>query len=112
MYHKRMIVGLFAGFLLLVGSNAGMAAMWDRSCQVAIKDLQRLQQEITNKKQEMDNAQVVQAMPSNFVSSSLQNSVQIKGLAQAKEELKTLFHNMNFAVKEFSNVCLKRNKAS
>lgn len=44
-----------------------MAAMWDRHCQVAIEDLQRLQQEISVKKQEVDAARVVQAIPSNFV---------------------------------------------
>ena len=64
---KKVLVGLMIGCFFLVGTSSGMAAMWDRHCQVAIEDLQRLLQEISVKKQEVDAARVVQAIPSNFV---------------------------------------------
>ena len=113
MGQRKVLVGLMIGCLFLVGTNSVMAAMWDRHCQVAIEDLQALQHEIAIKKQEIDTARVVEAIPSNFVSGQLLASLRPStGKSQAVNELKRLFQNVEFAVAEFSRSCLKSNRVS
>lgn len=111
MGQKKVLVGLMIGCFFLVGTSSGMAAMWDRHCQVAIEDLQRLQQEISVKKQEVDVARLVKAIPSNFVFGQLQESINTyNDGSQAENELKVIFQNVRFAVSEFSRSCLKSHR--
>ena len=111
MRQKKVLVGLIIGCFFLVGTSSGMAAIWDRHCQVAIEDLQRLQKEISVKKQEVDVARLVKAIPSNFVSGYLQDSIDTyKDRSQAENELKVIFQNVSFAVSEFSRLCLKSHR--
>jgi hypothetical protein len=110
---KKVLVGLMIGCFFLVGTSSGMAALWDRNCQIAIEDLQRLQQEISVKKQEVDTERVVEAIPSNFVSGQLQAFLRASnGKSQAVNELKGLFKNIEFAVAAFSRSCLKSHRVS
>ena len=113
MEQKKVLVGLMIGCFFLVGTSSAMAALWDRNCQVSIEELQRLQQEISVKKQEIDAARVVRAIPSNFVSSQLQDSINTyHDQSQAVKDLKVLFQNVEFALAEFSRSCLKSNRVS
>ncbi len=113
MGQKKVLVGLMIGCFFLVGTSSAMAALWDRHCQVAIEDLQRLQQEIVVKKQEVDAGRVVQAIPSNFVFGQLQESINTyNDGSQAVNELKIIFQDVEFAVAEFSRSCLKHNRVS
>lgn len=107
MGQKHVWVGLLAVCILLIGTSFTFAALWDKQCQVAIDDVQRLQKEITVKKQEMDAARVVTAIPLNFVSDELQDSIRSNDRAQSVHELKALLRNMEFAVSDFSTFCLK-----
>ena len=112
MDRKRILASFFVGFLLLISANSAIAAMWDRHCQVAIEGLQQLQQEITTKKQEVDAARVVEAIPSNFISGQLQGAIKDHNKSQVLNEMKNLFHNLELALSELSNSCLKNNRAS
>ncbi len=101
------------GCFFLVGTSLGMAALWDRNCQVAIENLQRLQQEVLVKKQEVDVARMVKAIPSNFVSGYLQDTIDTyNDRSQAENELKVIFQNVRFAISEFLRLCLKSNRVS
>lgn len=109
MGHKHVVSSLLVGFVLLIGANSASAALWDQQCQVAIEHVQELQKEIAVKKQEVDTARVVAAISLNFVSDDLQVSKRSTDWTQSAKELKVLFQNMEFAVTEFSTLCLKRN---
>ncbi|GEM_PF-3171424 len=114
MNQRKVLVGFLVGFFLLAGTSAVMAALWDRQCQIAIEDLQRLQQEVALKKQEVDAARVVEAIPLNFVADQLQTSIatKTKRKSQALNELKILFQNVEFAFSELSRACFKHNTVS
>jgi len=113
MGQRKDLVGLVIACFFLIGTNSVMGAMWDRHCQVAIEDLQVLQHEIVTKKQEIETARVVEAIPSNFMSGQLEVSLKpSSGKAQAVSDMKLLFQNVEFAVAEFSRSCLKRNRFS
>jgi len=113
MRQRKVLVGLMIACFFLVGTSSAMAALWDLHCQVAIEDLQRLQQEIAVKKQEIDAVRVVKAIPSNFVSGQLQESIDTyNDGSQGVNELKFLFQNVEFAVAEFSRSCLKSHRVS
>jgi len=111
---KTLLVSFMIGCFLLVGTSSALAALWDRNCQVAIEVLQKLQQEIVAKKQDIDRARVVQAIPSNFVSGQLQDSIDTyrDDRSQSVNELNAIFQNVEFAVAEFSRSCLKSHKVS
>jgi len=112
MGQKHWWVSVMVGCTLLVGTSSALAALWDKQCQVAIEDVQRLQKAITVKKQQMDTASVVEAIPLNFVPNELQGSIRSTDRAQSVKELKALFQDMEFAVSEFSSLCLKSNRVS
>ena len=68
MPQKKVLIGLMLGCFFLVGTGSAIAALWDQSCRVAINNLQRLQEKVALKKQEIDVARIVEAIPANFVS--------------------------------------------
>lgn len=109
---KKLWLSLFVVSLLLFGTSPVFAALWDKQCQVAIEEVQRLQKEITVKKQELDVARVVAAIPMNFVADELKDSLRSNDRDQSVTDLKVLFHNMEFAVSNFSTLCLKNNRVS
>ena len=113
MPQKKVLIGLMLGCFFLVGTGSAMAALWDQSCRVAIDNLQRLQEKVALKKQEIDVARMVEAIPADFVSGQLKTSLRpIKGTSQLVNELKGLFQNGEFAVKKFSQMGLMRNGVS
>ncbi len=112
MGQKYLWVSLMVGFTVLFGTSSTFAALWDKQCQIAIEDVQRLQKEITVKKQQMDTAAVVEAVPLNFVPNELQGSLRSTDRAQKVKELKALFQDMDYAISEFSTLCLKSNRVS
>jgi len=112
MKHKRVLFGLMLGTLLLIGSHSAIGAMWEHRCQVAIEDLKQLQQDIVQKKQELDAARVAEAIPSNFVSREWQESLNNHTRGQALREMKSLFQNVEFALSALSNSCLKNNEVA
>ncbi|MDA0739512.1 MAG: hypothetical protein O2999_12890 [Nitrospirae bacterium] len=107
---KHVWFNLLVGFALLVGTSPVFAALWDKDCQVAIEEIQQLQKEVAAKKQEVDAARVVAAIPLNFVSDELQDSMKSIDRGQSVTELKALFQNIEFAVSQFSTSCLKSNR--
>ena len=113
MEQKKVLIGLMVGCFFLVGMSSAMAALWDPHCQMAIKDLQRLQHQVALKKQEVDAARVVEAIPADFVQSEFQNFLPSNnGVSQAQNELKTLFQDMEYTLSKFSQSCLKHNRIS
>jgi len=109
MSQKHVWISLCVGLTLLGGTSPTFAALWDQQCQVAIEKIQGLQKEIVVKKQEVDVARVVAALPRDFVSDDFHVAKRSTDWAPSVKELKALFQNMEFAVSEFSTLCLKRN---
>ncbi len=112
MRQKPVWISLLGGFILFAGTSSVFAALWEMQCQVAIEEVQQLQKEIAVKKQEVDTASVVAAIPLNFVSDELHDSIRSSDRAKSVTELKALFQNMEFAVSKFSTSCLKSNRVS
>lgn len=111
MGRRKLLVGFLVGFTLLVGTNSAMAAMWDQHCEAAIENLQRLQQQVAAKKQEVEQARVIEAIPSNFISSELRTTTPTnRGVSQTQNDLILLFQNVEFAVAQFSQSCLNHNR--
>ena len=109
---KKILIGLGVGWVLLIGVNSAMASMWDQHCQRTIEKLQGLQQEITKKKQEIDNARVAEVVPSNFIADGFERVSVSHGRDQAFRQLENLFQNTRLILSELSSSCLSKNEVS
>ncbi|MDT7041364.1 hypothetical protein [Candidatus Nitronereus thalassa] len=109
---KKMLLSFFVGVFLLTGTGSAFAAFWDRPCQFAIEELQFLQKQIAEKKQEVDHARVASTIPASFFSDQVKDSMVKDQAAQTVEELKSLFQDVEVAVSELNKWCLASNRVA
>lgn len=108
----RSLARLFpAGMLLIVmvfGSGVGWAAVWDHSCENAIRSLQGTQQRIRHVRGELVAHDMARVPSSMFVEAdgSASRFSESNYLA-TEQEMRSLIELFNSKLKEFAETCLK-----